>query len=182
MALTQHAHKLIQTHFTNKPKGIAIDATCGNGHDTEFLCRLGFENVIGFDIQEQAIKASKLRIEQAQLNARFIQTGHENMSQHISGEVDCVMFNFGYLPNANKDLTTKHDTSIHAIEIALDKLSETGLISLMCYPGHAEGAIETNAIKTLLKSLSLDWNVQNHLARSPKPTAPTLYLITRNKI
>ena len=179
MALTQRAHELIQIHFTNKPTCTAIDATCGNGHDTEFLCRLGFKNVIGFDIQEQAINASKLRIKQAKLNAQFIHTGHENMSQHISEELDCVMFNFGYLPKANKDLTTKSDTSIRAITAALDNLSKTGLISLMCYPGHAEGAIETDAIKTLLKSLDHHWDVQHHLARSPKPTAPTLYIITR---
>jgi len=181
MALTQRAHELIQIHFANKPKGTAVDATCGNGHDTEFLCRLEFEHVIGFDIQAQAIETSTKRIEQAQLNAQLIKSGHENIEQYITGEIDCVMFNFGYLPKADKSLTTKSSTSIKALTTSLNKLSKTGLISLMCYPGHAEGAIETEKIKQQLDSLGCDWQVENHLAKSPKPTAPTLYIITRSK-
>jgi len=181
MALTQRAHELIQTHFSDKPKRTAIDATCGNGHDTEFLCREGFDHVIGFDIQKQAIEASQQRIEQAQLNAQLIQSGHENIDDYVEGEVDCIMFNFGYLPKADKSLTTKSATSIQALETSLNKLSKTGLISLMCYPGHTEGAIETNAIKKQLESLSSKWCIQNHLANSPKPTAPTLYIVTQLK-
>ena len=42
MALTDDAHNLVRTHFANKAKRVAVDATCGNGFDTEFLVELGF--------------------------------------------------------------------------------------------------------------------------------------------
>ena len=51
----------------------------------------------------------------------------------------------------------------------------------MCYPGHPEGAIETTAIKTWMSQLDKQWKVETHLAKSPKPTAPILYTITKVK-
>lgn len=179
MSLTQQAQQIIHNHFSNKKQRIAIDATCGNGHDTQFLCGLGFDQVIAFDIQAQAIEQTQQRLQQHQLNAKLIQTGHENMMQYIEGEVDCVMFNFGYLPKADKSLTTKTNTSLKALTIALNALSKTGLISLMCYPGHPEGAIETESIKKHLKLLGEPWRVECILASTPRPTAPILYLIKK---
>ncbi len=40
-----------------KPGDLCIDATMGNGHDTEFLCSLVGDQgqVLAFDIQEQAL-------------------------------------------------------------------------------------------------------------------------------
>ena len=47
-----------------------MDATVGNGHDTVFLARLVGETgkVIGFDIQEQAIKNTTERLEKRETN------------------------------------------------------------------------------------------------------------------
>ena len=180
MALTQRTHQLISKHFAQNSKRVAVDATCGNGHDTEFLCQLGFDEVYGFDIQTQAIHATKERLTQAQLNATLIESSHENINAHLSKKIDCVMFNFGYLPSADKSITTKSSTSIKALEAVIETLSGNGLISLMCYPGHPEGAIETAAIKAWMDKLNLnDWFIETHLSKSPKPTAPILYIITR---
>ena len=46
---------------------LCIDATCGNGGDTAFLCRLVGEGgrVLGFDIQPEAIASTRARLEQA---------------------------------------------------------------------------------------------------------------------
>lgn len=181
MALTQRTHEIIRTHFTDTSNLIAVDATCGNGHDTEFLCRLGFNKTYGFDVQIQAINTSKERLEKAQLNATLIQLGHENIDQCINEEIDCVMFNLGYLPSADKSITTTEKTSIKALKVVTQKLSTNGLITLMCYPGHPEGAIETTAIKTWMSQLDKQWKVETHLAKSPKPTAPILYTITKVK-
>ena len=67
MALTRLAHQLIKEHFESSGanRGLAVDATCGNGFDTEFLCRLGFKQVIGFDIQARAIEITRHRLESA---------------------------------------------------------------------------------------------------------------------
>ena len=41
-----------------KKGGVFTDATCGNGNDTEFLCRMTGEQgrVYAFDIQDRAVK------------------------------------------------------------------------------------------------------------------------------
>ena len=181
MSLTQHAHEIISAHFSGStPKRCAVDATCGNGHDTLFLCQQGFQQVFGFDIQAQAISASKERLENQDLSARLIHSGHEKMDEYIEGKIDCVLFNFGYLPKADKSLTTNTATSLKAISIATEKLSDSGLISLMCYPGHPEGAQETAAIKEWLTNLDKHvWQVDTHLSKSPKASAPILFLITK---
>ena len=179
MALTQRTHELVRTHFELNSKVIAVDATCGNGHDTEFLCQLGFNKVYGFDIQTQAINATQERLKRASLDAILIESSHENINTYVNGKIDCVMFNFGYLPSADKSITTKSNTSIKALEAVIETLSDNGLISLMCYPGHPEGATETAAIKEWVETLNSDWLVETHLATSPKPAAPILYIVTR---
>ena len=179
MALTQRTHEIIGEHFANQIGVVAVDATCGNGHDTEFLCRLGFAHVFGFDVQTQAIKQTQKRLDNAQLNATLIKAGHETIDQHIEQEIDCAMFNFGYLPSADKNITTTKSTSLKALEIVTNQLSQNGLITLMCYPGHPQGAIETDAIKTWMAQLGEQWQVETHLAKSPKPTAPILLTLSR---
>jgi len=177
MSLTQYAHRIIGDYFAEKQKKLAIDATCGNGHDTEFLCELGFDHVMGFDIQTQAIEQTRQRLQDKQLTATLIQDGHENMHKHFNGEFDCAMFNFGYLPKADKNLTTKTDTSLKALQIGLNNLNKAGLISLMCYPGHPEGVVETKAIIKWLNELGDRFTIERHLSKSPSQSAPILYLI-----
>ncbi len=180
MALTDDAHQLVQNHFLDKEKRLAIDATCGNGYDTQFLAELGFSKVIGFDVQEIAIQASQIRIKQAELNnVELILAGHESLDCYVDTAIDCAMFNFGYLPNGDKNLTTNANNSIAALTSATKLLSETGLISLMCYPGHPAGSLETQAIRKWFQSLDNNWVIDTHLAVSPKPTAPILYTLKR---
>ncbi len=180
MALTDDAHRLIEEHFGDKEKHIAIDATCGNGNDTAFLARLGFTRVFGFDIQERAIQASRKLLDSMSVsNAELILDGHEHLAKHIKEPASCVMFNFGYLPNADKNITTERASSLKAIQSACNLLSRQGIISLMCYPGTEVGEIEHKAILKHINSLKPDWKVETHLAVSPKPSAPILYLLKR---
>ncbi|MFT6407286.1 MAG: tRNA1(Val) A37 N6-methylase TrmN6 [Arenicella sp.] len=178
MALTDDAHQLIRHHFKGKSKGIAVDATCGNGFDSQFLAALGFQRVIGFDIQEVAINTTRERLSQAGYKKiELVLAGHQTMANYIDTKVDCVMFNFGYLPSGDKTIVTNPENSIEAIAVAAHLLSHNGLISLMCYPGHPSGAIETQAIRDWFKTLNGQWIVETHLAVSPKATAPILYLL-----
>ena len=87
------------------------------------------------------------------------------------------MFNFGYLPNADKNITTSSSNSIAALEASLSLLSNNGLITLLCYPGHPQGAVETQAIKAWLNQLNSAWSVETYLASAPKPTAPVLFVV-----
>lgn len=180
MALTKTAHTLISRHFANRPKNRALDATCGNGHDTEFLIRLGFAQVVGIDVQARAIDATKQRLANANLpQAELIQGRHEDLIQSLGSPIDCAIFNFGYLPSADKRITTLAHTSIIAVEHASELISDAGLISILCYPGHAAGAKETDAIRSWLAKLDANWKVDIHLCEAPKPTAPILFHVAR---
>jgi len=179
MDLTSRAHKLVAEHFSDKEKNLAVDATCGNGFDSEFLARLGFKHVFGFDVQKRAITICQNRMSAAGFNnAHFIQDSHEHLGQHIQLPIDCAMFNFGYLPNADQKITTTSQSSLVAVTVTLSALSEHGLMTLLCYPGHPNGAIETKVIQKWLRSLHPAQMVETHLAKSPKPNAPILYTVT----
>lgn len=167
---------------THEVKSIAVDATCGNGFDTEFLCRLRFTNVVGFDIQARAIKATQHRLEQANINANHYElhlSCHTQIADKVVGKIDCAMFNLGYLPRGDKTVTTQASETILALQQTQWKLSDTGLISLLCYPGHATGAIETRAVEKHLAKLPNHWAVTQYLSNSPSQTSPKLYLIKR---
>ena len=182
MSLTDDAHALLEAHFDNKPKQIAVDATCGNGFDTEFLANLDFLKVHAFDIQEAAINTTKNRLSKHTTTSIEVHlASHATMAKFIEHHVDCFMFNFGYLPGGDKNLTTATETTINALNVASKLLNDDGLISLMCYPGHPSGMLETQAIKTWLADLSDHFIVETHLAASPKPTAPILYIVKRTK-
>lgn len=64
------AHKMIKQMV--KPGDFCIDATAGNGHDTEFLCSLVGESgrVIAMDIQQSAVDNTKARLAAAGFSRR----------------------------------------------------------------------------------------------------------------
>ena len=107
---------------------IAIDATCGNGHDTELLCSTVGDSghVYAFDVQKQAIDATKERVKDFN-NVTLILDGHEKMEGYISGDVSAIMFNFGYLPG--------------------------GLMSLCIYSGGDTGFEEKNSLLSFVTGL-----------------------------
>jgi len=124
-----------------------VDATIGNGNDTIFLCQLVGENgkVYGFDIQKEAIEATEIKlIKQGYINRTIlIQSGHENMNRFIEEQqISAIMFNLGYMPRFNHNITTKHDTTIRAIEESIKVLKKNGIITIAVYPGHDEGMKE----------------------------------------
>lgn len=182
MALTKFAHQLIREHFVKKEKRLALDLTLGNGHDCLFLLELGFQQVIGFDIQESAIEIVQTKLQQHHdLAARvqLLQTGHENLDEHVKGELDCAMLNLGYLPHGDKTITTLAETSLVAINSAMARLSSDGLITILCYPGHAQGKQELNAIHAEFAKQPSGFNILEHQSSAPSSSSPVLFTITR---
>jgi len=151
------AHQLIRNLV--RPSDIVVDATLGNGHDALFLAGLVGEKgrVIGFDVQPSAIESSTQRmIDNGITHYDFHFTGHENMAKLIPPEnlpLTAVMFNLGYLPNADKAIITTEKTTIPALDSALELLRIGGLISIMCYPGHEGGDIESAAVSAWSENL-----------------------------
>ena len=135
-----------------------IDATAGNGHDTLFLAQLVGEkgHVTAFDIQPQALENTQKRLEQAGLSHRvtLILDGHQNMKQYTAGTVKAVTFNFGYLPGGDHTICTRTETSIAAIQAALDLISEDGMVLLGIYYGGDSGFEEKDALMAFLKTLN----------------------------
>lgn len=154
--ITAWSHELFKLQVT--PGGVYIDATMGNGYDTQFLCEMAGETgkVWAFDIQEQALKATKERLEKHGLlaKAELILDSHIQMAQYVKPDsVDGIYFNFGYLPGGNHELATKADTSVQAVETGLRLLKPGGVMALCIYSGGDTGFEEKNQILDFLRKL-----------------------------
>ena len=107
--ITQFCHRFLEEHI--EEGSCCIDATCGNGNDTEFLCRMAGETgkVYAFDIQAQAVERTAERLENAGYRERAVLycAGHEQMSEYVKEKADAVMFNFGYLPGGDHKVATR---------------------------------------------------------------------------
>lgn len=127
-----------------------VDATMGNGHDTQWLCELAGERgrVYAFDIQPEAVERTRQRLDEAGLGERasLFCAGHERMEEFVDEPVDAVVFNLGWLPGAEHGVTTHTDTTLMAVNAALNLLKEDGLMTVCIYPGHDEGARELDAL------------------------------------
>jgi len=134
----------------------AIDATMGNGHDTLWLCELAGEcgHVSAFDIQPEAVENTRQRLEAAGFSDRasLFCAGHERMEEFVGEQADAIVFNLGWLPGAEHGVTTQTDTTLRAVNAALNLLKEDGLMTICIYPGHDEGTRELNAL--------LEWGAQ----------------------
>lgn len=140
---------------------IVVDATLGNGHDTLFLANLVGKSgkVYGFDIQEQAIKNSKSLILEHELEecVQLFHKGHEHLLELIPrnhhGHVKAAIFNLGYLPGSDKSIVTVPETTIAAIDQLLEILSPEGIIVLVIYHGHQEGAAERDELMKFVQTI-----------------------------
>ncbi|PLS02004.1 class I SAM-dependent methyltransferase [Neobacillus cucumis] len=131
-----------------------VDATLGNGHDTVFLANLVGEHgkVYGFDVQKEAIEATKNRLSEQNLTDRvtIFHEGHEQIFEKIPvemhGKITGAIFNLGYLPGGDKTIVTHSKTTIAAIEQLLAIMASEGIIILVIYHGHEQGAVERDAL------------------------------------
>jgi predicted methyltransferase len=139
------------------PGALCIDATAGRGRDTALLCSLaGPEGrVLAMDIQKDAlVSAAELLNAEGCSNAELILDSHVNMRKYAEPEtVDCIVFNFGWLPGGDHDIHTKADSSVEAIRQGLELLKPGGVMSLCLYFGRNNGYEERDAILALLESL-----------------------------
>lgn len=138
-----------------------VDATIGNGHDTLFLAQLVGKNgqVFGFDIQEEALRNTQKKLSEENLLdvVTLFHRGHEEVTSSIPtpfhGKVTGAIFNLGYLPGGDKEVVTHADTTISAIEQLIDLLAPEGIIVLVVYHGHEEGAIERDLLVPFVEQL-----------------------------
>ena len=135
-----------------KNSDICVDATCGRGNDTLFLAKTS-KKVYAFDIQKEAINASKELLKDYE-NVIFINDSHENVFEYVSEDINIAMFNLGYLPKGDKSITTKSPSTINSIDAILKRLAVNGIVSVVCYPGHQEGYIESKELLEYLREIN----------------------------
>ena len=137
---------------------LCIDATCGNGGDTAFLCGLTAPEgrVLGFDIQPEAIASTRARLARKGYTAELHCDSHANLLQYVTpGTADAIMFNFGWLPGADHAVFSTADSSIPALEAALTALRPGGVLSAILYSGRVIGSDEKRHILQWARALPL---------------------------
>ncbi len=155
-----------------KEKDIVVDATIGNGNDTLFLANITKKgHVFGFDIQKEAIKrTSNLLVNYN--NYTLINDSHSNIDIHLSdykNKISLVLYNLGYLPNGDKNITTNYVTTIDSIKKALPLLNDKGRILIVIYKGHEEGLKENNEINKFLKTINNKINIYRNTDNEVAP-------------
>ena len=179
--LTQIAHSIAEKYLT--ASSFAIDATLGNGHDTIFLANKISQSgqVHGFDIQSEAISltSERLKEEELQDRATLHHLGHHEMDKVLPASLihntAVIFFNLGYLPGGDKSFTTVLSSTLKALQLSWNRyLSKDGLLSIMLYPGHSEGAVEADGVIKWLHSLD---NAHFYCVSSP---GPILYLVNKS--
>ena len=186
ISLLNIAHNAIKERV--QLNDVVIDATIGNGHDTLFLTQqvgsLGL--VFGFDIQQAAIDST---IERIKVNSnldgiRLFHASHEDMANKIPeqfhGKISAIMFNLGYLPGGDKSIITASHSTLNTLKTACSLISDQGIITVLAYPGHKGGDIETRDINTWCQQLNKDqFQVDIITSTVANETAPMLFVIRK---
>ncbi len=169
-----------------------IDATCGNGKDTLFLaqviCSKGVRGlIIGIDIQKKALDQTQRHLQMNlsgdELNRvhLFHQSHEEFPPLALEHPIRLIVYNLGYLPQGDKELTTLTESTLASLKNGMALLMPEGMISVTCYPGHAEGAKEQENILKWARTLNPeDWKIEV-FRQTHSVTAPSLLFFMKKK-
>ena len=178
-----------------KTNDVVVDATMGNGYDTQFLAELG-ANVYAFDVQEEALNATEKRLDDAGIknqifeknlsnlltepSVNLVLSGHEKLSEYVKEPIKAAIFNLGYLPKTDKSVVTKADTTLTALDALTNQLVVGGRIAIMIYYGNAGGMEEKDAVIKWTSSLPPnDWEVTSYEPLNQIHSQPILVIIDK---
>jgi len=192
-ALTRCAARRPGSHL------LALDATCGNGHDTYFLAQQLAANgvqaysVLSFDIQQAALDSAR-RFAAALSEAErgriiFLRQSHDRLATVLherrtelcksgqSASLAVVMYNLGFLPRSDKRVTTRKDTTLASLDQAASALDSDGLLCVHAYGGHSGGLEELAAVETWCSGLPFaEWLVMRYAACNKARNPEVLFL------
>jgi hypothetical protein len=104
----------------------------------------------------------------------------EKIPLQYHGKISVCMFNLGYLPGGDKSVITQTDSTITALNIASQLLSVNGIITVLAYPGHPGGSLETDQVKNWCKQLNEDqFKTSIVYSSENKESAPRLFVIRK---
>lgn len=181
--IAEMVHFLIRASYEGKGDLNFLDLTCGNGHDTLFLSNLAGRkgSVTSFDIQDMAIERTKFLLEEKGkfYNYTIIKDSHEHIRKYIKKKIDAAVYNLGYLPNYNKEIFTKAETTISSINSLIPYLNDKGRIYITSYITHDKG-YEINTISDFLKTLNKkEYNVVHINVINKEKAPPELFIIEK---
>lgn len=130
-------------------QAICIDATLGQGKDTDFFLSQNVRIVYGFEIQRDVFESTKERLDDQRIC--FYNVGHEHMEEYIHEGVDAIIFNFGYFPKGDPKITTQSSSSVSAVRQSLNLLKVKGRMALVMYP-HESGQEEAKCMEEFLET------------------------------
>ena len=174
------AHQLLRQ--LAKEGDVLVDATMGNGQDTLFLSQLVGKSgcVYAFDIQIAALtRTRKLLQHHGAYNVELIHDSHIYFSLYFTS-AKAFIYNLGYLPGGDKNITTEAENTLFSIQLALQLLETQGLIALVVYPGHQAGQHEASYIKHRLQTLpQQDYKVLHYQFTNRSEKAPYALFIQK---
>ncbi len=167
------------------PGAVAVDFTMGNGNDTLWLSeRVGASGkVYAFDIQPEAVErtSQRMKIEAPFENYTLICDSHHRVKDYVKTPICAGIFNLGFLPGGDKSITTLRETTLPAVDSALELLAPKGALLVAVYPGHEEGRLEGELLEEKFSSLSPKEYSVSCLRIVNAPDCPFFYLIEKNK-
>ncbi|RLB75852.1 MAG: methyltransferase [Deltaproteobacteria bacterium] len=177
-----------------QPGDLVVDLTAGNGQDTLELFRLVGQTgqVIGFDIQTQALLATRDRMVSAGAQVRLHQhdiqplpseagidllaMSHTEIARVLPAAPKGVIANLGYLPGGQRELVTRPESTVSALEQTCSLLQAGGRLAVVVYPGHPGGAEEGIAVTVFFTTLDPVTFQVIQLTVSNRPQSPFLFV------
>ena len=156
--ITEFALYLVQGYISEGD--VVVDATCGNGYDTLRLAQLSPAKLYAFDIQQEAVDATRKRLCEAGFAEKLedgaievICDSHEHLTDHVKTFIQAAVFNLGYLPGGDHGVFTTPGVSVPAMRTALELLRPGGVMTVCVYYGGPQGMAEKDAVLAFLTGL-----------------------------
>lgn len=158
LSAVQLCHEFLEAHLT--PGGLFLDATCGNGNDTLFLCRLAGQNgrVLGMDIQPQAVDRTNRRLKEAGYDkiGRAVFYDHARLGELVQPArwTACCSISAG-CPAPSMIYIRLLMAVCPPCVPALDALRPGGVLAAVLYSGKVIGDAEKQAALAFFRTLPL---------------------------
>ncbi|MEG2117771.1 MAG: class I SAM-dependent methyltransferase [Clostridia bacterium] len=166
-----------------KNGSVVCDFTMGNGHDTLFLSQtVGNDGMVyAFDIQPSACEATQTLLAHSGCpkNYTLINDSHSNCDKYIHQKINGGVFNLGYLPGGDKNITTLRKSTLSAVNLAIELLAPDGILIVAVYPGHPEGTAEGYELFSSLALRDRREICVTQIKIINSPTSPFFFIIER---
>lgn len=111
----------------------------------------------------------------------LVADSHANLAHYVSEPIGLIVFNLGYLPGGDKQRATQTETTLAALQTALDKLTVGGLLSVTMYWGHEAGKAERAALLRWAAALDRSTYHCVHTDMCNQPNCPPEILFVSRK-